>query len=99
MPISEMCSVCSPEISYDFVIKFENLEKEEKYFLERLELDKTVLKQWENKNEAVNFSTSEVTITENQSKKPYVQLIFVKDIFILKSLANWINPVWLFYMI
>ena len=62
MPISEMCSVCSPEISYDFVIKFENLEKEEKYFLERLELDKTVLKQWENKNEAVNFSTSEVTI-------------------------------------
>ena len=70
MPISEMCSVCSPEISYDFVIKFENLEKEEKYFLERLELDKTVLKQWENKNEAVNFSTSEVTITENQSKNP-----------------------------
>ena len=70
MPISEMCSVCSPEISYDFVIKFENLEKEEKYFLERLELDKTVLKQWENKNEAVNFSTSEVTITKNQSKNP-----------------------------
>ena len=39
MPVSEMCSLCSPEIEYDFIIKFENLAEEEKYFIERLELE------------------------------------------------------------
>ena len=34
MPMSEMCSVCSPEIEYDFIIKFENLAEEERYFIQ-----------------------------------------------------------------
>ena len=46
MPVSEMCSMCSPEIEYDFIIKFEKLAVEEKYFIERLELDNTVLVRW-----------------------------------------------------
>ena len=33
MPMSEMCSVCSPEIEYDFIIKFENLAEEERYLI------------------------------------------------------------------
>ena len=60
MPASDLCSLCSPSIKYDFVVKFENLDQEEKYLTERLGIDKIVLRRWENKNTFTNHTTSQV---------------------------------------
>ena len=60
MPISESCSVCSEDVKYDFVIKFEELEREESYLVRRLGLDTLILPRWENRQSPDNASTSQV---------------------------------------
>ncbi len=86
MPVSEMCSMCSPEIEYDFIIKFENLAEEEKYFIERLELENTVLVRWENRNSGAR-STGEVRdtyynmLTENEIWQLYTFYKMDFDLF------------------
>ena len=47
-PMVSLCSVCG--ISYNFVLKFEQLEVEEKYFLQRLDLQSLAEQRWENRN-------------------------------------------------
>ena len=49
-PMVSLCSVCG--MSYDYVLRFEQLEEEEKYFLQRLGLQGLVVQRWENRNHA-----------------------------------------------
>ena len=41
-PMFEMCALCSPQIEYDFIIKLENLDLEQKYFVEKIEISKNI---------------------------------------------------------
>ena len=41
-PIFEMCSPCSRIVEYDFIIKLENLDLEQKYFVEKIEISKNI---------------------------------------------------------
>ena len=60
VPISESCSVCSGDIKYDFVIKYEELEVEERYLVKRLGLESLIMPRWENKQSPENVTTSQV---------------------------------------
>ena len=41
-PIFEMCAPCSRQVEYDFIIKLENLDLEQKYFVEKIEISKNI---------------------------------------------------------
>ena len=60
IPISESCSVCSEDIKYDFVIKYEDMAAEERYLVRRLGLENLILPRWENKQSPDNGTTSQV---------------------------------------
>ena len=40
-PASDMCSICESEILYDFIIKYENLDVELNYLVDRLSMENT----------------------------------------------------------
>ena len=59
-PIYESCSVCSEDIKFDFILKFEDLEAEESYLVRRLGLERLIIPRWENKQSPSNATTSQV---------------------------------------
>ena len=48
-PASDFCSVCA--IPYNYILHFENLEREEKYFVEELGASDSIKPRWENRND------------------------------------------------
>ena len=60
-PIMESCSVCAEKMRYDFIIKYEDLAREESYLVRRLGLEKVIRPRWENEQSPENATTSQVS--------------------------------------
>ena len=60
-PIMESCSVCAEDMRYDFIIKYEDLTREESYLVRRLGLENLIRPRWENKQSPENATTSQVS--------------------------------------
>ena len=60
-PIMESCSVCAEDMRYDFIIKYEDLAREERYLVRRLGIEDIIRPRWENKQSPDNATTSQVS--------------------------------------
>ena len=60
-PIMESCSVCAEDMRYDFIIKYEDLAREERYLVRRLGIENIIRPRWENKQSPDNATTSQVS--------------------------------------
>ncbi|XP_023332202.1 carbohydrate sulfotransferase 14 [Eurytemora carolleeae] len=49
MPISDLCSFCRKGLNYNVIIKYENMAAEERYLLNRLNVEDLIIPQWENR--------------------------------------------------
>ena len=68
-PIMESCSVCAEDMRYDFIIKYEDLAREESYLVRRLGLEKLIRPRWENKQSPDNATTSQVSQSAVRDKR------------------------------
>ena len=57
----ESCSVCAEDMRYDFIIKYEDLAREERYLVRRLGIENIIRPRWENKQSPDNATTSQVS--------------------------------------
>ena len=82
-PTSLFCSVCN--FDFNYIIHYENLEEEEKYFVEDLEASNLIKTKWENSNK-MNISNGEVVaeyfklLTNKEIMKLYK--IYENDFFL-----------------
>jgi hypothetical protein len=77
------CNVCN--FDFNYIIHFENIEQEEKYFVEDLNAADLITSKWENSNK-MNISNEEIVeeyfklLTDKEIKKLYK--IYEKDFFL-----------------
>ena len=82
-PTSLFCSICN--VDFNYIIHYENLEEEEKYFVEDLNATDLIKSKWENSNK-INITNGEVVgeyfklLTDKEIKKLYK---IYKDDFLL----------------
>lgn len=76
VPITEFCTPC--QIKFDIIAKFETLEEDQRYLIERAELRKYITPQW--KNSAKGKNTQEL-ITKFFSQLSKTQLDGLCDIY------------------
>lgn len=76
VPITEFCSPCL--IKFDIIAKFETLDEDQRYIIERADLRKHISPQWENPGKG---NKTQELITEFFSQLDSKQLDGLRDIY------------------